>query len=197
MKPKRTPKKAARKAATKRSKRPKSAAKRAEAASAMPVLIPQAHGGALLSGGQPGQTPGTGRPKNEIRERLRGIAFGKGLGFLDETLDGKVTVQLFGKCMHCGETSPIDPVVQKSLLDRISASVDQRLKANEQALRFGVGTQSEQVISDDDIKAWEGHVARYLHDSLTARGWTREDVGALLVGLDEHMKAFDPRERKQ
>jgi hypothetical protein len=38
----------------------------------MPVLIPQAHGGALLSGGQPGQTPGTGRPKNEIRALMRG-----------------------------------------------------------------------------------------------------------------------------
>ncbi len=197
MKPKRTPEKAARKAATKRSKRPKkTAGKSAVAASAVPVLIPQPHGGALASGGIPGN-PGGGRPKNEIRERLRGIAFGKGLGFLEETLDGKVSVRLVGKCEHCGEETAMDPVWQKMLLDRISASVDQRLKANEQALRFGVGTQSEQVLSEDDIRAWEGHVARYLHDSLTARGWTREDVGALLVGLDEHMRAFDPRERKQ
>lgn len=74
---------------------------------------------------------------------------------------------------------------------------DQQVRALDLALKYGVGTQSEQVISDDDIKAWEGHVARYLHDSLTARGWTREDVGALLVGLDEHMKAFDPRERRK
>ena len=72
---------------------------------------------------------------------------------------------------------------------------DQQVRALDLALKYGVGTQSETVLSDDDIRAWEGHVARYLYDTLTAHGWTREDVGALLSGLDEHMRAFDPRER--
>ena len=34
-------------------------------------LIPQPHGGALLSGGQPGQTPGPGRPPSRIKAALR------------------------------------------------------------------------------------------------------------------------------
>lgn len=36
-----------------------------------PVLVPQPHGGALLSGGQRGQTPGPGRPKEHIRATMR------------------------------------------------------------------------------------------------------------------------------
>ena len=35
--------------------------------SAMPAKIPQAHGGALNSGGTPGNAGGTGRPKSEVR----------------------------------------------------------------------------------------------------------------------------------
>jgi hypothetical protein len=31
-------------------------------------LIPQAHGGALLAGGQPGHKGAGGRPRNEVRE---------------------------------------------------------------------------------------------------------------------------------
>lgn len=37
-----------------------------------PVLIPQPHGGALLSGGEPGHKGGGGRPPSEIRARMRG-----------------------------------------------------------------------------------------------------------------------------
>ena len=33
-----------------------------------PTLIPQAHGGALLTGGQPGHKGAGGRPRNEARE---------------------------------------------------------------------------------------------------------------------------------
>ena len=33
-----------------------------------PALIPQAHGGALLAGGQPGHKGAGGRPRNEARE---------------------------------------------------------------------------------------------------------------------------------
>ena len=191
---KRTTKKATKKAPA-RSKRPKkTTAKTTVAASAVPVLIPQPHGGALRNGGP--NVGGPGRPKNEIRAKLRELAYGKGLDFLSELLDGKLTVELLGECPHCGETSTPDLTKwTATLLDKVSASADQRLKANEQALRFGVGTQSEQVLSEEDIRGWEGHVARFLHDRLTAEGWTLDQVGALLSGLDEHMRAFDPRER--
>ena len=190
---KRTAKKAAKKAATKRAKRPNKSVKK----SAADLLVPGRNGGLIRYGSLPGNTPGTGRPKNEIRAKLRELAFGKGLDFLAELLEGKLPIRLIGKCEKCGEEGTPDPEWTKRLLERVGASVEHRLRANEQALRFGVGTQSEQVLSEDDIKAWEGHVARYLHDALTAEGWTLDRVGALLSGLDEHMRAFDPRERSK
>jgi hypothetical protein len=39
---------------------------------AEPVLVRQAHGGALLSGGTPGQQGGTGAPPSALRRRLQG-----------------------------------------------------------------------------------------------------------------------------
>jgi len=38
---------------------------------AMGTLIPQPHGGAIRYGNTPGGTPGSGRPKNELRARMR------------------------------------------------------------------------------------------------------------------------------
>lgn len=35
-------------------------------------MAPQPHGGALRVGSLPGNTPGTGRPPSELRERMRG-----------------------------------------------------------------------------------------------------------------------------
>ena len=39
---------------------------------ALPALVPQPHGGALYSGGMPGHTGGSGRPRSALRARLRG-----------------------------------------------------------------------------------------------------------------------------
>ena len=68
MKPKRTTKKAAKKAA-KKATRP--AAKQATAKKA-PELVPQPHGGALRTGGTPGNAGGHGRPPNAMRAVMRG-----------------------------------------------------------------------------------------------------------------------------
>lgn len=40
-------------------------------------LVPQPHGGALRRGSLPGNTPGTGRPRNELRDMLRNFAWEK------------------------------------------------------------------------------------------------------------------------
>lgn len=70
----RTPKKAARKAATKRSKRPKTTAKSSvklsAASPAVGELVPQPHGGALRYGGP--NAGGPGRPPNALRALMRG-----------------------------------------------------------------------------------------------------------------------------
>ena len=54
-----------------KSKRVKVTRKRAEK---RPDLIPQPHGGALLAGGTPGQTPGTGRPPDAWKALCRELA---------------------------------------------------------------------------------------------------------------------------
>ena len=60
------------------------------AESKMPALIPQRHGGALLSGGKPGNTPGTGRPPSEIRAAMR-VALADRIHILQDIADGENT----------------------------------------------------------------------------------------------------------
>lgn len=52
----------------------------------LPSLVPQPHGGALLSGGKPGHAPGTGRPASLIRKKLRG-SFAQRIKTLEEIAD--------------------------------------------------------------------------------------------------------------
>lgn len=54
-----------------------------------PELVPQPHGGALLSGGVPGNKGGTGRPPSTIRRRLRG-SFEDRIPTLEKIADGEV-----------------------------------------------------------------------------------------------------------
>lgn len=101
------------------------------------ALVPQPHGGALLPGGT--GAPGTGRPKDVVREKLLYVANGKGLDFLTALMEGQVRVQLIGTCPHCQEETPLDPKALSHLLDQISTSIDQRLKGLDIALRHGLG----------------------------------------------------------
>lgn len=53
-----------------------------------PALVPQAHGGALLSGGKPGNRGG-GRPPDEFNRRMRELASSEAaLAYLEECLTG-------------------------------------------------------------------------------------------------------------
>lgn len=87
---------------------------------------------------------GTGRPRDEVREKLLGIAQGKGIGFLSNLMDGKIDVALIGKCPQCqyvGDMPDADGI--ESIMDRVHASVDHRIKGNEQALKYGLGSLKE------------------------------------------------------
>lgn len=53
-------------------------------------LIPQPHGGALLAAGRKGGTPGTGRPKSAIREKLRKVLEDDGVEYLRKVLAGEI-----------------------------------------------------------------------------------------------------------
>ncbi len=58
----------------------------AELPAKLPVLQPQAHGGALYRGGVPGHRGGSGRPPSAIRERCRG-GFDRRIKVLEEIAD--------------------------------------------------------------------------------------------------------------
>lgn len=114
------------------------------------TLVPQKHGGAIWKGTPETIVPGPGRPPEAIRQAMRELGAAKGVPFLSDVLDGKVTFDLVGKCLHCGkESAQPDSEWLRTLREQIRTSVDQRLKANEQALKYGLGTKDELNLADD------------------------------------------------
>lgn len=102
-----------------------------------PDLIPQPHGGALLSGGQPGQTPGPGRPPSRVKSALR-KDFDARRDILNQIADGAVRLRLVGVCKECGHDSP-EPLNDGEVLAAIIAQAPkpaERIKALEVMARF-------------------------------------------------------------
>ncbi len=107
-------------------------------------LIPQPHGGALLPGGKPGNRGGTG-VRDEVREKLAGIANGKGIEFLDQLMEGKARFRLVGVCESCGHEAkdPHSKAETDAMWDEIKATVENRLKASDQILKYGVAGKDD------------------------------------------------------
>lgn len=104
----------------------------------------QPHGGAIHQGAPAHPVAGSGRPKDEVRAKLARIANGAGIQFLDGLMSGKVIVRLVGKCPTCKTVhEELADAELSNVITRIGVSVDQRLKGNEQALRYGVGVKDE------------------------------------------------------
>lgn len=117
-------------------------------------LVPALNGGMIRHGSLPGNTPGTGRPPDAIRAQMRELGAAKGIPFLEDVLDGKIAFTLVGTCSHCGkESTPGSSDWLKGLTDQIRASVDQRLKANEQAFKYGLGTKEEITVVSEDVRS--------------------------------------------
>lgn len=117
------------------------------------VLVPQAHGGALLNGMAKNHVPGPGRPPDAIRAQMRELGVAKGLPFLSDLLDGKVPFTLVGTCPACGKESTLTPLALQALFDKIGASADQRLKATDQVWKHGLATK-ELVIASPEAAAF-------------------------------------------
>lgn len=113
------------------------------------TLVPQKHGGAIWKGTPETIVPGPGRPPEAIRQAMRELGAAKGVPFLSDVLDGKIAVSFVGTCPHCKKASTPTLADLSALTDKIVASVDQRLKANEQALKYGLGTKDEINLADD------------------------------------------------
>ena len=79
-----------------------------------------------------------------MRAKLARLANGGGIHFLENLMAGRVVVRLTGKCRKCGAVhDALSDEETSKLLTRIGVTVDQRLKGNEQALRYGVGVKDE------------------------------------------------------
>lgn len=114
------------------------------------ALVPQPHGGALRHGGT--NAGGPGRPRDEVRAKLLKLGTGKGLPFLADLLDGKVRVDLIGVCASCKAETQMDTSWLEESAAILKASTDQRLRAVEQAWRYGLGTQKDVEVSVSSIR---------------------------------------------
>lgn len=117
-------------------------------------MIPQPHGGALRNGGT--NKGGPGRPKDALRAKLRKLAEGKGVPFLRELMKGDVRVRFIGKCPECEHDQAIDDAWVRDAVAALNENVRARLMANDQMLKYGLGTQVEQVTKaeiEQDAKA--------------------------------------------
>jgi hypothetical protein len=74
---------------------------------------------------------------------MRELGGTKGLPFLEALLDGKIYFVQVGACTNCGKESEPTDAKLKQLRQRIRTSVGQRLKALEQAWKYGLGTRNE------------------------------------------------------
>lgn len=110
---------------------------------------------------------------------MRELGAAKGLPFLSGLLDGKIPVRLVGTCASCKTESVMDSDWLSDLMEKVGTSVDHRLKANEQALKYGLGTKEEMTIVSPDVKA---RLARQI-DVITA-ALHPEQATELLAQLD-------------
>lgn len=107
--------------------------RKAAAKSAAPRKVPQPHGGALLSGGMPGNRGGTGRPPSELRARLRG-SFEDRIKTLEAFADGAMPLR--EKCEKCGH----EPI---PTLAAMPVESSDRLRAIDMMAKYGLGTLKE------------------------------------------------------
>ena len=158
------------------------------------ALVPQPHGGAIRYGNVKGGVPGgMGRPKDVIRARLRQITDEQGVQFLAGVLDGRVSVQFVGTCPKCKTTTTAEDFDQdylRWLQSRIEATTDHQLKASEQALKYGLGTQTE-TVTPEDVAQTAQRMLAVLVDELVSRGWPLPDVQALAAKMASAAKGDD------
>lgn len=153
----------------------RSARKKASAA-AVP-LVPQEHGGALLAGGVPGNKGGTGRPPNDVREKLKGVVE-DGVGVVADILQGrpiqKLRISIASVvphivCANCGEAQ-VTPKDKESGAVEIeataSASPKDRITAFDVAAKYSVGQRVEMTVVSEDVRARVGATVTTIRDEL-------------------------------
>lgn len=104
-----------------------------DAPAARPELIPQPHGGALLSGGVKGHAPPPGRPASAVRDELRAMVTGDRLARFGRIMDGEAVVR-----MRTPDGKETDTLVSPSLADQA--------RVLDVVLKYGLGTVRELTV---------------------------------------------------
>lgn len=146
-----------------------------------PALIPQAHGGALLSGGAPGNRGnqgGTGRPPSVVRSIARN-AWAERTPILEAIADGeainRVKVPLavvlhHAHCPNCDGSLRADDAAAAIMIEgTVSASAGERVRAMSELSKVGLGP----TLSHDDIKERIGAMLQVLTSRET---WTSKEA---------------------
>lgn len=124
-------------------------------------LVPQPHGGALLSGGVPGHAGGAGRPPSLVRARLSG-SFAERIEVLEEIADGTPveTIEVpmgallpHVSCPRCGDNLRSDKHARDvTVTVRRSARPGDRTKALDVMARYSIG--AVRGVSDAELDAF-------------------------------------------
>jgi hypothetical protein len=117
-------------------------------------MRPGKNGGRLRTG-NPGHIGAGGRPPDAIRAQLLDLGYTKAIPFLTDLLDGTVSVSLLGKCDACEHEQQLSEEWVELLMNRIKTSVDQRLKASEQTMKYGLQAK-ELVITSSNAAEFFG-----------------------------------------
>src|SRR5688500_5267785 len=112
----------------------------------VPTKVSQPHGGALNSGGTPGNRGGLGRPPSEVR-RLAREAFAERLPTLARIAAGEVTVPLQERCPACGYEHPNAEAEREAVIKR-AATPGEQVRAMEALARVGMSAN----VTVDDIR---------------------------------------------
>jgi hypothetical protein len=111
-------------------------------------LVPQAHGGALLAGGQAGNRGG-GRQKESLRQRMRDM-LGETLSAMGQALSGERSAASAGKAiLNDPRVCSLDPhvraVIEAVCRDHLTATLSAREigQFHETLARYGVGALQE------------------------------------------------------
>ena len=131
------------------------------AGNSVALTRPGRNGGTLRNGSLPGNTPGTGRPPNELRERMRGD-LAETLPVALEIVRGKPMQQIempllallkHARCPRCeGRLKPIGETPELVTIGvRVSAKPRDRLSGLEFLARYGLGTKDEITMVSPDV----------------------------------------------
>lgn len=120
---------------------------------ALPRLVPQPHGGALLTGGQPGNRGGR-RYKDDTIEQLGELIAEKGPAVVRQIMTGLVEYEFRGICTKCGQESE-EPLEVKALLEALShrtPSPDTRLRSVEVGAKIAWGEKTTVELVSPDVR---------------------------------------------